>query len=674
MVTNIFYLNKLLGEINSTSRRLKYLSGILMLSWALFFFLRLGFFFIFFESVSVLDILHSLWVGIRFDMRLAVLISIPILFFCVLPIVRYWKFSHTIFVVKWVYGILISLTVFFYIFDFANYGYTQQRIDVTVFNLLENFTISLGMIWETYPVVWLILFVISICYLWIKIHNYIVKHTLMTPQRRAKNYQKIIQITCALIFYLFGFWGTLSQYMLLWSDAFFSRDSFVSALALNPVLYFYDTTTFEEKDYETDKVRDSYSLVSNVLGIDNPDIKNLNFSRYVEPSKLFDSQPSVIIIFMESVGLNRMGIMGNPLNPTPVLDSLSSRGLFFSKFYIPWVSTSRSVFTMLTGIPDIARRTSSRNPIVRDQYSIISQFKKYQKYYMIGGSASWANIRSLVTYNIKDMNLIEMKDINRSRVDVWGISDLNLFREANRILKNRTLFSSPSFTIIHTAGNHRPYTIPSDNNGFEIKHVEKSVLKTSGFKSEEQYNAVRLLDHSIGQFFKMAKQSSYFDNTIFVLFGDHGTADPKAEHMRADDYDLKLRSYNVPLIIYAPNILDTPKTISTVSGLADLMPTIAGICRIPYLNKTIGTDILETKNNFAFIVNKKMSPNSYGVINDQYYIRIFQDGSGMELHNILDSNPGEDVKKKYINEADSLKKIADGLYETAKYMLYHNSN
>ena len=117
---------------------------------------------------------------------------------------------------------------------------------------------------------------------------------------------------------------------------------------------------------------------------------------------------------MESVGLNRMGLVGNPLNPTPFLDSLASNGLFFSKFYIPWVSTSRSVFTMLTGIPDVARRTSSRNPIVRDQYSILSDFNDYEKYYMIGGSASWANIRSLVTYNIKNMKLIEMEDIERS--------------------------------------------------------------------------------------------------------------------------------------------------------------------------------------------------------------------------------------------------------------------
>ena len=466
-------------------------------------------------------------------------------------------------------------------FDFANYGYAQQRIDITVFSLLENFTISIGMIWESYPVIWLILFVTGICYLCIMIHNKIVRATLMMSKARHKKYQKIIQILCALIIYLIGFWGTFSQYMLLWSDAFFSRDSFVSSLALNPVLYFYDTTTFQESDYDIEKVRESYSLVSSLLGVDDPDISTLNFIRNVKPSDSFLKKPNVVIIFMESVGLNRMGIMGNPLNPTPVLDSLSSNGYFFPKFYIPWVSTSRSVFTMLTGIPDVARRTSSRNPIVRDQYSIISQFKDHEKHYMIGGSASWANIRSLVTYNIKDMRLIEMEHINRPRVDVWGISDLDLFREANDLLEYSDLAKFPIFSIIQTAGNHRPYTIPSDNNGFEIKQVEKWGLNAAGFKSLEQYNAIRLLDHSIGEFFKIASRSSYFDNTVFVLFGDHGTADPKAKHMRADDYDLKLRSYNVPLIIYAPNILDSTKTIATVSGLADLMPTIAGICRIP---------------------------------------------------------------------------------------------
>ena len=227
MVTNKSYINSFLKKIGNISRRLKYLSGVLALSWALFFFLRFAFFLFFFEPVGVSNILHSFWIGIRFDLRLAVLISIPILFFCILPTIRYWKLSHTIFVVRWVYGSLLSLTILFYVFDFANYGYTQQRIDITGFSLLENFTISIGMIWEAYPVIWLIIFVVGICYLCIMIHNMIVRLTLMTPKVSNNNYQKIIQIVCASIIYLIGFWGTFSQYMLLWSDAFFSRDSFV---------------------------------------------------------------------------------------------------------------------------------------------------------------------------------------------------------------------------------------------------------------------------------------------------------------------------------------------------------------------------------------------------------------------------------------------------------------
>jgi phosphoglycerol transferase MdoB-like AlkP superfamily enzyme len=329
---------------------------------------------------------------------------------------------------------------------------------------------------------------------------------------------------------------------------------------------------------------------------------------------------------------------------------------------------------MLTGIPDVARRTSSRNPIVRDQYSILSDFIDYEKYYMIGGSASWANIRSLVTYNIKNMKLIEMEDIDRPRVDVWGVSDLDLFKEADKILKDKKYSESPSFIIIQTAGNHRPYTIPDDNEGFIKKTHRKDDLNKSGFKSIEQYNAMRLLDHSIKRFFELAKKSSYYDNTVFVLFGDHGTADPKAEHMGEEDYSLKLRSYNVPLIIYSPKIIQQSKEIKQASGLSDLMPTIAGICEIPYTNKTMGNDILKTGNDIAFLVNKKMSPSSYGVINSEFYLRVFRDGSGSELHKISGEDPASDIKGSFLKEADSLKKIADAIYQTSKYMLYHNNN
>ena len=658
------------------SRRLRYLLGAVGLTWFLFVLFRILFFYIFKNTAadaSSADITRAFWMGVRFDLRLSILISLPLLILTMVPVINMGRSSRTRLAGKWIYGILIIGTVVFYAADFGHFSYLQQRVDITALSLLENPAIALNMVWESYPVVWFVLLLGIICISWIKIHNKIVYATIAKPPKYSNKYHKTIGIIIGGLIYLFSIWGTFAQYALFWSDAFFNRDPFVSALALNPVLYFYDTTTFSEADYDEEQVRKYYPLISAWLGVDDPDMGSFNFTRHVQSDPTSGTPPNVVIIFLESVGLNRMGLMGNPFDPTPTLDRLASDGLYFTKFYVPWVSTSRSVFTMVTGIPDVARnKTSSRNPLIRDQYSIISQFKDHDKYYLIGGSASWANIRSLITYNLKDMELIELGDFDRPRVDVWGISDLDLFREAHDLFSNR-MNEKPFFAVIQTAGNHRPYSIPEDNAGFVFKDVDEPELRIAGFNSVGQYNAMRFLDHAAGWFFDMAEHADYFDNTIFVLFGDHGNADPKAEHMPADDYALRLRSYNVPLIIYSPTLAIEPRKIETVCGLADLMPTIAGLSSINYTNRTLGRDVLNVKDDFAFIVNKKISPSSYGILNKSNYLRIFRNGSGMEFHDLQSDDPAKDIKDDLSDETERLRKMTVGIYETAKYMLYHNN-
>ena len=658
------------------SRRLRYLLGTVTLSWILFILFRIIFYFTFNDldtNIVSPNLSRAFWIGIRFDLRLSIVISLPLMVLTMVPVLNVSRSKKAQSVGKWVYGILIFGSVLFYVSDIGHYAYLHQRIDITAVHFLENPTISTQMIWESYPVVWFSLFLILICYLWIMFHNRLVTLTLEKSFKYITIPNKLMGILFGGLIYFFSLWGTLSQYALRWSDAFFTHDPFVSALALNPVLYFYDTTTFREADFNEEKVRKYYSIIADWLGVDDPDIESLNFTRNIISNNKYDNPPNIVIIFMESVGLNRMGLIGNPYNPTPTLDRLASNGLFFSKFYVPWVSTSRSVFTMVTGIPDLAQnKTSSRNPLIQNQYSIISEFVNYDKYYIIGGSASWANIRSLITYNLKDMELIELGDYDRPRVDVWGISDLDLLREAHDVFSNRDP-EKPFFAVVQTAGNHRPYSIPNDNAGFEIKDENEEKLRKAGFRSLDQYNAMRLLDHSIGEFMDMAQSEDYFEHTLFVLFGDHGNADPKAEHMPADDYALRLRSYNVPLIIYSPGFVQQ-NNLKTVCGLPDLMPTIAGLSGVSYSNKTLGRDILKIKEGLAFVVNKKINPGSYGVLDGKNYLRIFHNGSGMEFHDLQSGNPAQDIKTEKEHEVKKFKELTLGIYETAKYMLYHNQN
>ena len=659
------------------SRRLRYLLGAVSLSWLFFILFRIVFFYTFNDpvaDVSASDLTRAFWMGVRFDLRLAILISLPLLVLTMIPVLNMGRSHRTRTVGKWIYGILIIGAVLFYTADFGHYAYLQQRVDITALILLENPTISAQMVWESYPVVWFLSILALLCFTWIKLHDGLVAATVAKTPKYRNTSHKVVSVIVGGTIYLFSLWGTFAQYALFWSDAFFSRDPFVSALALNPVLYFYDTSNFSEADFDIEKVREYYPTISNWLGVAEPDQDNMNFTREIIPDKKIEPPPNIVIIFMESVGLNRMRLMGNPFDTTPTLDQLAKNGLFFPNFYVPWVSTSRSVFTMVTGIPDVARtKTSSRNPLIRDQYSIISQFKDHDKYYMIGGSASWANIRSLITYNLKDMDLIELEDFDRPRVDVWGISDLDLLREAHDLFSKRDS-EKPFFAVVQTAANHRPYSIPEDNAGFINKDQDEQVLQKAGFNSLDQYNAMRFLDHSIGRFMEMADTADYFKNTIFVLFGDHGNADPQAEHMPADDYALRLRSYNVPFIIYAPGLGMDHRRIETVCGLPDLMPTIAGLSRIDYTNKTLGRDVLKNENGMAFVVNKKISPSSYGVLDSDYYLRIFRNGSGMEFHDLNSPDPAEDILSGNEEMVKNYERMTLGILETAKYMLYHNRN
>ena len=659
------------------SRRLRYLLGAVSLSWLFFILFRIVFFYTFNDpvaDVSASDLTRAFWMGVRFDLRLAILISLPLLVLTMIPVLNMGRSHRTRTVGKWIYGILIIGAVLFYTADFGHYAYLQQRVDITALILLENPTISAQMVWESYPVVWFLSILALLCFTWIKLHDGLVAATVAKTPKYRNTSHKVVGVIVGGTIYLFSLWGTFAQYALFWSDAFFSRDPFVSALALNPVLYFYDTSNFSEADFDIEKVREYYPTISNWLGVAEPDQDNMNFTREIIPDKKIEPPPNIVIIFMESVGLNRMRLMGNPFDTTPTLDQLAKNGLFFPNFYVPWVSTSRSVFTMVTGIPDVARtKTSSRNPLIRDQYSIISEFVDHDKYYLIGGSASWANIRSLITYNLKDMELLELGDFNRPRVDVWGISDLDLLREAHDLFSKRDS-EKPFFAIVQTAANHRPYSIPEDNAGFIIKNQDEQVLQKAGFNSLDQYNAMRFLDHSIGRFMEMANTADYFKNTIFVLFGDHGNADPKAEHMPADDYALRLRSYNVPFIIYAPGLGMDHRRIETVCGLPDLMPTIAGLSGIDYTNKTLGRDVLKNENGMAFVVNKKISPSSYGVLDSDYYLRIFRNGSGMEFHDLNSPDPAEDILSGNEEMVKNYERMTLGILETAKYMLYHNRN
>src|SRR3989338_2496570 len=175
---------------------------------------------------------------------------------------------------------------------------------------------------------------------------------------------------------------------------------------------------------------------------------------------------NVVLVQLESFAGHKVGALGSPMGATPSFDALAKDGLLFTRMMSAHAHTARGVYAMVTGIPDVSLySTASRNPAATNQHSIINEFKGYKKYYFIGGSSSWANVRGVLTAAIDGIDIYEEGRLKSPAEDVWGVSDKNLFLEANEQFRDHTQSNQqqPFFAIIQTSSNRRPYTIPEED-------------------------------------------------------------------------------------------------------------------------------------------------------------------------------------------------------------------
>jgi len=621
------------------------------------------------DPLSALELAKAFYVGSKFDLQIALLIVLPLL---VLGGTRFCLKDNGLARVIWRAYFMASalLLVCFYVIDFGYYAYLQVRLDSSSLRFLENFAISIKMVFESYPVIWVGVGGLVFGYALFLGSGWIVSLDLGCASKDLGRKQRRIAKAGVWCFVLLGLYGSLSSYPLRWSNAFWSSNAFVSSLSSNPLLYF--AATFKNRELVFDEELASYFLktrIGDYLGLDRESSRSLDFRRESRPPHS-ETPMNVVVVIVESLAGYRTGLSGNPLNPSPVLDNLAREGVYFPRFYTPHMGTARGVWATITGIPDVEMlKSSSRNPLVIDQRTIISDFKGYEKFYFLGGSMNWANIRGLIVNNISGIQIYEEGSYDSKRVDVWGISDLSLFKEANTVLSQS---DKPFFAIVQTSGNHRPFTIPSDNEGFNTVEYDKKSLQLAGFESNAELNAFRLSDHSIGHFMTLAREQSYFDNTLFVFLGDHGVPGYAGEHSPAYENTLDLVRHRVPLVFYAPKHLE-PRVMDQVASMVDVMPSVAGLANIPYVNTTLGRDLFDPQfdeQRFAYTIFHERG--EMGLIEDSHYLVMKFDGSDKRFYELDNSSAQTVAQNSRHDQAQDMILLCRGIYETANYLRYHN--
>jgi phosphoglycerol transferase MdoB-like AlkP superfamily enzyme len=614
-----------------------------------------------------------LWLGFRFDARdVGIMVILMLLLGLIKPLHPFRsKLGKKIAFIIWFIAIII-LTVF-YTFDYGHFAYLDVRLNAQALDFLHNARISLGMMWQTYHVIWILLGMIVFVAITFWCVRFTYQRIALTDARHEpfKFRSTLFSIIYFLVFG-FGIFGKLEQYPLRWSDAFSLNSDFNAQASLNPFQSFFSNLAFRQSTYNEALARKYYPLMVEYLGITQPDSVNLNYVRHIPAdTSLPGTHPNIILVISESFSAYKSSLLGNPLNSTPFIDQLAAKSIFFDHMFTPGFGTARDVWTTITGLTDVERNnTASRNPQIVDQQTIINSFKNYGHYYFIGGSTSWANIKGLLENNIDSPHIYEEKYYNYPRLDVWGISDHNLFTAANKVLAEQT---RPFFAVIQTADNHRPYSIPTE----DLKQFKKitlpnvSLLKY-GFTSNDEYNAFRYFDYNVQHFIETIQKEPYFNNTIIAFVGDHGLVG-NAEALFPKAYTRQgLTKNHVPFIIYAPKLVK-PAKHTMLASQVDVLPILAGLANIPYTNTGMGRDLLhvkDTSQNMAFIFEGEQQ--ELGLLQHQYFVRQpIAKPEKIKLFSMIDNAP-----VPHNAQTDSFQKSMQtwmqAIYETTRYITHHN--
>ncbi len=569
------------------------------------------------------------------------------------------------------YLLLVTIgLVIIYVVDLQHYDYLHQRLNASVLNYTEDAKISYKMVWQTYPVVRLLLAMIVAIVILYWLINVWYKNIRRSSVRSR---YRIISFIIFFIVLAIGIFGRVGQYPLRWSDAFAFGDEFKASLSLNPVQSFFSTLQFRHSSYDEKKVRSYYPLVTSYLGVQNPDSVKLSYERIAAVADTNPNKPNVVLVICESFSAYKSSMWGNPLNTTPYFNEMCKQGVFFDHCFSPAYGTARGVWATITGIPDVeSPNTASRNPAAVDQHTIINDLNGYSKFYFLGGSTSWANIRGLLTNNIKDLHLYEEGDFKAKAIDVWGISDKHLFLEANDILKQQ---SSPFFAVIQTADNHRPYTIPSeDKDEFVMKEFRVDSLRKYGFDNNAELNAFRYTDFCYQKFIEAAKKEKYFSNTIFVFVGDHGIRGNAGNMFPKCWTDFGITTQHVPLLFYSPGLLKPMRSNRTCSQV-DILASVASLLKVPYRNTTMGRNLFDTLRYKSILFEDRAfiwdpDVKQIGMMtNDYCYVKNLLTGKDAFVSAKNNEPLPADATA---NDKKLLQELTEAWFETAKYMLLNN--
>lgn len=592
-----------------------------------------------FDTVGTWTIIQAFIMGVRFDAVITgYFMSVPAIVLLVFEILNYSNAKVKKFLFYWVF-VFFTITFIVSAADIPYFSQFYDRFSIGAFEWFDNLDFVFSMIIQEpkYSLV-------AIPFLILDVLFFFLLKKIFSSDLGGRKLSFGLNIALALFVWAVMFLGIRGRIAkkspIRIGTAYFSDNAYLNKLGLNPVFTLM-RSYFDSLDSSNDDVQlmDSGLAIQKVqgyLGITNP-LYNSPIARRVTPDTSLVSKPNVVVIIMESMSAAKMGRHGNTKGLTPFLDSLSHNSIYFDNVYSAGKHTFNGIFSTLYSFPAIYRKHSMKTIVEHNGISQTLLKNGYSTTYFTTHDSQFDNVEGFLRGN-GFQNIVSQKDYPFEEVKTTlGVPDDYLFRHAIPILNEKAKQKEPFFATFMTASDHGPFYIPPY---FTPKN------------EEVRDQIVEYADWSLRKFITMSKKEEWFDNTIFVFVADHGAP-------LVASYDIALNYFHTPLIIYAPKLFKEKKTYSNIGSQIDIYPTVMGLLKYPYINNTLGVDLLKEKREYVVINDD----DKIGVLDSSYFCVIKNERLLLHKYRNKDVKDYFEENKTKAKEMETFGKASVQLYQ-----------
>lgn len=328
-----------------------------------------------------------------------------------------------------------------------------------------------------------------------------------------------------------------------------------------------------------------------------------DFSSDTLPSQSFNEAShtgkpkNLVILLQESLGAQFVGSLGG-LPLTPNIDALSKEGWAFNQLYATGTRSVRGIEAVLTGFtPTPAQAVVKLGKSQTNFFTIADLLRQrgYSTSFIYGGESHFDNMRSFFLGN-GFSHIVEQKDFKNPVFEgSWGASDEDLMAKADETFRALSKEGKPFFSLVFSSSNHDPFEFPDGR--IELYEQPK----------QTRNNAAKYADYAVGEFFKRARASDYWKDTLFLVIADHDSRVGGASLV-------PIPRFHIPGVIVGDGI--APRQDPRIVSQIDMAPTLLSLMGIsadyPMLGKDLtrmpadwpGRALMQYDKNFALMRGK----------------------------------------------------------------------